>query len=339
MVVLSSHVIIYNCFIPFSRGHRVVAGANPSWINITCVKSSFIVYHSYSLIDAVWQKQPKVYSLFLPRGTRQVNPAKLTLKTVFQCATVWLISGYSHCGFIKSFFYNVLSCKPNWPPFKSTWARLKSYPFKTGLQCKLDQMTRFHLLSCRKIIISIDLLQLLSFISFRAFYNISISLSLSLPISISLARSAALHRGTDARALTALLLCVLMTSRSIQSVSRMRLQTAILANRRAGEAALMQMCWQGRRSGSFIFFQKERWVNTKVILHEGGTAGDQNTAERLAAKQRTRSWFVPVRSLFFFPTLQGEWRTFFNLYMVCLCPRVNVYKCWWECVSYPSAYL
>lgn len=154
-----------------------------------CVKSSFIVYHSYSLIDAVWQKQPKVYSLFLPRGTRQVNPAQLSLKTVFQCATVWLISGYSHCGFIKSFFYNVLSCKPNWPPFKSAWARLKSYPFKTGLQCKLDQITRFHLFSCWKIIISIDLLQLLSFISFRAFYNISISLSLSLCPYLYLARA------------------------------------------------------------------------------------------------------------------------------------------------------
>lgn len=260
-----------------------------------CVKSSIIVYHSYSLIDGVWQKGFTAY--FCPgEPGRLIQPSSCSQQFFNVQLFSWL-AGNHIVGLLSHF--SIHFCHVS-PPNKSPWATLKSYPFKTGLKCKLDQMTRSNLFPCWRIIISIDLLQLLSFISSSAFYNISISPCL--PLSISLARSAALQRGTDARALTALRLCVLMTSRSVQSVSRMRLQTAIMANRRAGEAALMQMCWQGRRSGSFIFFQRERWVNTKVILHEGGTAGDQNTAERIAAKQRTRSWFVPVRSLFFFPT-------------------------------------
>lgn len=47
-----------------------------------------------------------------------------------------------------------------------------------------------------------------------------------------------------------------------------RLQERLPANGDAAQAVRMLMCWQGRRSGSFIFFQWERWVTAKVILHE-----------------------------------------------------------------------
>lgn len=83
-----------------------------------------------------------------------------------------------------------------------------------------------------------------------------------------------------------------------------------LANLRVGEAGFMQMCWQGRRSGSFICFQRERWVNAKVILHKGTTVLEQNTAARIAGKKKRGFCFLAERSLIFFHALQGKWRTF-----------------------------
>lgn len=50
-------------------------------------------------------------------------------------------------------------------------------------------------------------------------------------------------------------------------------------NRRAEEAGPVQTCcWQGRRSGSFISFQRARRVSATVVSHEGGTVREPNTA-------------------------------------------------------------
>lgn len=148
------------------------------------------------------------------------------------------------------------------------------------------------------------------------FYNIaSLSLLLSLSACLSLARARAVggakERTRGHRRARGHSAAPLLTRRSVESDEKDPPLNGARANRRAGEAAFMQMCWQGRRSGSFIFFQRERWVNAKVILYEGGTVLDQNTAVGIAEKQRGGLCFIAARSLFFFQTLQGKWRISF----------------------------
>lgn len=133
---------------------------------------------------------------------------------------------------------------------------------------------------------------------------------LSLSRSLCCARGATEtgREGTGACACCALF--VLLTCGSDESLERGPPLNGNLANPRVGEAGFMQICWQGRRSGSFICFQRERWVNAKVILHKGTTVLEQNTAARIAGKKKRGFCFLAERSLIFFHTLQGKWRTF-----------------------------
>lgn len=138
------------------------------------------------------------------------------------------------------------------------------------------------------------------------FFTTGLSLSLSLCCARGATETG--REGTGSCACCALF--VLLTCGSVESLKRGPPLNGNLANLRVGEAGFMQMCWQGRRSGSFICFQRERWVNAKVILHKGTTVLEQNTAARIAGKKKRGFCFLAERSLIFFHALQGKWRTF-----------------------------
>lgn len=69
-----------------------------------------------------------------------------------------------------------------------------------------------------------------------------------------------------------------------------RLQKRVSANSGATEAVRMLMCWQGRRSGSFIFSQWERWVTAKVILHEERNCAGPKHCRDKSRRAEGRLW-------------------------------------------------
>lgn len=69
-----------------------------------------------------------------------------------------------------------------------------------------------------------------------------------------------------------------------------RLQQRVSSNSGATEAVRMLMCWQGRRSGSFIFSQWERWVTAKVILHEERNCAGPKHCRDKSRRAEGRLW-------------------------------------------------
>lgn len=105
-----------------------------------------------------------------------------------------------------------------------------------------------------------------------------------------------------------------LTSVSVQSEERNAHLKRTPANRVAVGAVLMLMCWQGRRSGSFIFSQR-RGELTRRLLY---MTEDQNWTWIQSRNARRRS--------FLFQPVHGKKRTFsflFHLSTVCLHRRIN----------------